>query len=261
MDKLSGKRVVITRPKTHCQQFANLFQIEGAIPICIPVIEISALEDTQTFDQALGKLTDYDWLVLTSANGVKAVFTRLKVLRIHAFPETLKIACIGPKTASTLEAQGIQADFVPDEYIAEAILPGLGNLDGLKVLLARADIARPDLPDAIRAGGGTADDICAYQTLPAKPDKDGLVELTKGVDVLTFTSPSAVENFFQVMIEEGLDPLNLPGAPITACIGPITAKAAQNKGYQVRVIPDEYTIEGLLDAIKDYFRENVYEQY
>ncbi|NQS92391.1 MAG: uroporphyrinogen-III synthase, partial [Chloroflexi bacterium] len=156
-----------------------------------------------------------------------------------------------------LSEKGYQANFVPDEYIADAIMPGLGDLEGLKVLLARADIARPDLPRAIRAGGGIADDICAYRTIPAKPDKKSMQAVKKGVDLLTFTSPSTVEKYFQIIISEGLDPLHIPGEPIVACIGPITAKAAEKKGYQVKIIPGEYTIEGLLKAIKDYFKETV----
>jgi uroporphyrinogen III methyltransferase/synthase len=180
-------------------------------------------------------------------------------LGIKNLPEALQIACIGPKTAAALESKGYHADFVPDEYIAEAILPGLGDLEGLRVLLARADIARQDLPNAIRAGGGTADDISAYRTLPTEPEGAGLAEIAASTDVLTFTSPSTVENFFQIMLNEGLDPLHLPGNPVVACIGPITAKAAEDKGYQVAVIPENYTIEGLLDALIDYYWENVNE--
>jgi len=259
MNKLAGKRIMVTRPKKQAGKFTQLLEAKGAVPICFPVIEISPLRDSGELDQALLRLADYDWLVLTSVNGVEAVWKRLEALNIPRLPGFLKTACIGPKTAAALGKKGVQADFVPSEYIAEAILPGLGKLAGLNVLLARADIARPDLPDAIRAGGGTADDVCAYRTLPAEMDRDGLAQIVQGLDVLTFTSPSTVENFWQIVASEGLNPLDLPGNPEVLCIGPITARAARNKGFQVSVIPKDYTVEGLLDAIKDHFQESVYE--
>lgn len=256
MASLSGKNVVVTRPEAQSKSFIETLLNLGSNPICMPVIEISPVEDSQELDDVLKRLDQYDWLVLTSVNGVAAVWERFDVLGVQNLPKMLNIACIGPKTAASLNEKGYQADFVPDEYIAEAILPGLGDLEGIKVLLARADIARADLPAAIRAGGGTVDDICAYRTIPAKPDQECLETMAKGVDLLTFTSPSTVENFLQLMLSEGLDPLNLPGEPIVACIGPITARAADMNGFQVTIIPGEYTIEGLLQAMKDYFKEN-----
>jgi len=168
MASLSGKRVVVTRPEGQSQRFVEMLVNLGANPICLPVIEISPVADPQELDVVLKRLDRYDWLVLTSINGVAAVWERFDALNVQSLPKMLKIACIGPKTAAALKEKGYQADFVPEEYIAEAILPGLGDLEGLNVLLARADIARPDLPEAIRAGGGIADDICAYRTIPAE---------------------------------------------------------------------------------------------
>lgn len=257
MTSLSGKKVVVTRPEAQSQRFVEMLVNLGANPVCLPVIEISPAADPQDLDRLLKQLDQYDWLVLTSVNGVAAIWERFDALNVQSLPKMLKIACIGPKTTASLNEKGYQADFVPEEYIAEAILPGLGDLEGLNVLLARADIARPDLPEAIRAGGGIANDICAYRTIPAKSDRKSIEAVAEGVDLLTFTSPSTVENFFQIIISEGLDPLNLPGEPIVACIGPITAKAAEKKGYLVKIIPGEYTIEGLLKAMKDYFKETV----
>ena len=135
----------------------------------------------------------------------------------------------------------------------------MGELQGLKVLLTRADIARPDLPDAIRAAGGIAEDIHTYRTVPVQPDQNILAKIAEGVDVLTFTSPSTAENFFQITLDAGLDPLHLPGDPIVSCIGPITARAAEKLGWRVAVIPEEYTIEGLLQALIHYYSEKSYE--
>lgn len=253
MADLAGKRIVVTRPQNQCQVFLDLLESKGAVPLCFPVIDIAPIPGNRELDEALGHLADYDWLVLTSVNGVSIVWERLEALSIRQLPPSLRIACIGPKTAGALAEHGCQADFVPDEYIAEAILPGLGELPGLKVLLARADIARLDLPKAIRKAGGTTDDISTYCTIPTQPDQNILAEIAKRTDVLTFTSPSTVENFVQIIAAAGLDPLHLPGDPVVACIGPITARAAEKKGYRVAVTPENYTIEGLLDAlIKTY---------
>lgn len=255
MASLFGLTVVVTRPEAQSQSFVEALHKLGADPICMPVIEISPVADPQELDDVLKRLDQFDWLVLTSVNGVAAVWERFDELGVQSLPKMLNIACIGPKTAASLDKKGYRANFVPEEYIAEAILPGLGELEGIKVLLVRADIGRPDLPAAIRAGGGTVNDICAYRTIPTKPDKESMEAIAKGVDLLTFTSPSTVENFLRLMLSEGLDPLNLPGEPIVACIGPITAKAAEMNGYQVTITPGEYTIEGLLQAMKDYFKE------
>lgn len=258
MGRLQDKRVVVTRPKDQAQPFVDLLSKEGAISICIPVIATSTIADPKRLDEALRNLADYDWLVLTSVNGVQAVWERFEQLGVESIPKNTQIACIGPKTEAELASKGIHADFVPSEYVAEAILPGLGELSGKRVLLTRADIARPDLPEAIRAGGGVADDITAYRTLPSQPDGKSLAALREGVDILTFTSPSTVENFVEVVRQAGLDPLNLPGSPITACIGPITANAAAKLGFEVDIVPDEYTIEGLMDAMVSHFEEGNY---
>jgi uroporphyrinogen-III synthase len=160
-----------------------------------------------------------------------------------------KVAAIGPKTAQSLETRGVTPDFVPDEYVAEAILPGLGDLRGRWVLLPRAEIARKALPEAILQAGGVAHEIAVYQTLPAEPDLEGLTALKSGVDAVTFTSPSTVENFVEIVRREGLNPLQLPRNPLIACIGPITQKAAQEAGFSETVVAEEYTTEGIVTLL------------
>ncbi|MGE5250953.1 MAG: uroporphyrinogen-III synthase, partial [Bacteroidota bacterium] len=141
--------------------------------------------------------------------------------------------------------------FVPEEYVAEAILPGLGDLCGKWVLLPRAEIARKALPKAIAAADGIAHEIAVYQTLPAAPDPEGMAALRSGVDVVTFTSPSTVENFIAILEQNGLDPLNLPGKPRFACIGPITEAAARRAGLTGLIVASQYTSEGLISLIGD----------
>lgn len=251
---LSGKRIVITRPREQADEFASAFEALGAKPILFPVIEISPARDTTPLDRALGKLQCYDWLVLTSVNGVEALWERLSAIGLSGIPEQLHVAAIGPKTAQALRDRGVEPDFMPPEYIAEAIIPGLGDLRGRWVLLPRADLARQALPRAIQVQDGVAHEIAAYHTLPAQPDPLALQALGQGVDAVTFTSSSTVRNFIALVDKAGLDAHNLPGNPLIACIGPITAGTAQEEGLHVDVVADEYTTEGLLRALRGYVK-------
>jgi uroporphyrinogen-III synthase len=246
---LSNKQILITRPKNQTAVFAEALRAAGAVPVDFPVIEIAPAEDTVALDRALQNLACYAWLVLTSANGVKAVWERLAALSLAGVPPGVHVAAIGPKTAAALQDCGVTPDFVPAEYVAEAILPGLGDLRGRWVLLPRADLARPALPEAIQSAGGMAHEIAAYRTLPARPEPAGLRALSSGVDLVTFTSSSTVRNFVALVRQAGLDPHNLPGGPRFACIGPITAATAHEEGLPVDIVATEYTTEGLLRAI------------
>lgn len=253
MNKIAGKRIVITRPKIQSNFFVNQLEKAGAVPISFPTIEIAPIEDTSNLDHALKNLGTYDWFVITSVNGVNAVWERLVSLELTNIPQTVKFACIGPKTAAALKIRGVQPDFVPQKYIAEAILPGLGKLNGKKVLLTRADIARTALPEAIQSHGGIADDITSYCTIPCSPDPIGLREIKQGVDAITFTSPSTVRNFDQIMKSEGMDCKKLPGDPIIACIGPITSEEVQELGLKVTLQPKNYTVNRLVENLIDYY--------
>ncbi len=238
-------RIVVTRPRAQADGFLDGLRVSGFEPICLPVIEIRPVDENVELDGALARLDQYEWVVFTSVNGVEVVLSRLP-----ADAKLPRVAAIGPKTAKALRDRGVTPQFVPDEYVAESILPGLGDVRGKKVLLPRAEIARKALPEAIRAAGGAADEIAVYRTLPAEPDAAGLQALKQGVDWLTFTSPSTVENFVVLVRQAGLDPLRLPGRPRVACIGPITERAAREAGFQVTLVAAEYTAEGLIQALK-----------
>lgn len=239
-------KVLITRPRKQADTFASALEEVGFEPIFFPVIEIRPFEENVTLDRAIEKLNCYDWAVFTSVNGVEAFFERLN----NTYPENIKTAAIGPKTAKTLEARGVSLDFVPDEYIAEAILPDLGDLRGSWVLLPRAEIARKTLPEAIVEAGGVAHEIAVYQTVSAEPDEDGLAALKSGVDAVTFTSPSTVSNFVDIVRNTGLNPIDLPKNPKIACIGPITQQAAEEAGFVDILVAEKYTAEGLVKLLQ-----------
>ena len=257
-------KVLITRPRVQAEDFAEKLRTAGFEPIFFPVIEIHSIKDNVALSKALEHLSCYEWVVFTSVNAVNVVFdviaTDVKQSQVEG-RELLrsagsdmsppKIAAIGPKTAKALQAHGVSVDFVPEEYVAEAILPGLGELRGKWVLLPRAEIARKALADAITIAGGIAHEIPVYKTLPSKPDFEGLKALKSGVDVITLTSPSIVQNFVAIVKQCGLDPMNLPNDPVFACIGPITEQAAKEEGLRHLVVAKEYTTEGLMKVISN----------
>lgn len=258
------KRILITRARAQSEDFAEKLRVAGFEPIFFPVIEIQPIENNVALERALSKLDCYDWLVFTSVNAVDVVFHYLGTATevpgygakdvspaLRDSVTTPRVAAIGPKTAEALQARGITPDFVPEEYVAESILSGLGDLMGKWVLLPRAEIARKALPEAICEAGGIAHEIAVYKTLPVQPGLEGLDELRSGVDIVTLTSPSTVHNFIAIARQQGLDPLSLPRNPLFACIGPITEQAAREEGLVNLVTAREYTTEGLIDAISN----------
>ena len=241
-------RILMTRPRAQAAEFADKLTSAGFEPIFFPVIQIRSIEDNPALEKALLKLSCYDWVVFTSVNAVDVLFERHTPLLLQ--PELgVKFAAIGPRTAEALRRRGVTADFVPEEYVAESILPGLGNLRKKWVLLPRAEIARKALPEAIAEAGGIPHEIAVYKTLPVHPDPEGLAALRAGVDWITFTSPSTAQNFTEILRREKLNPFQLAGAPKIACIGPITERAAREEGFAVDLVAKKYTTDGLVTAL------------
>jgi uroporphyrinogen III methyltransferase / synthase len=249
---LTGKRIVITRPRRQAKEFANALIAEGAQPIYFPVIEIASLNDFTAFDSALLKLDQYDWLILTSIHGVDVFFKRLEVLDIKQLPQHLQVAAIGTKTARCLYEHWVAPNFIPNEHIAEAILPGLGeDISGKRFLLPQSDLAREFLAKEIRSAGGIVDEIVAYHTRTANVDSSSIDSLRKGIDIITFASPSSIKSFANILLENNFDMHCLPGNPLIASIGPVTAAAVREIGLQVHVEAKEHTMIGLVNVLKE----------
>ena len=240
------KRVVITRPRAQAAELADRLRQAGFEPIYFPVIEIRPIENNVPLERAFTKLGCYEWVVFTSVNAVDVVFNQFPSLTWNG---ATRVAAIGSKTAEALKTRNVTPDFVPEEFVAEAILPGLGDLRGKWVLLPRAEIAREELPEAICNAGGVPHEITVYKTLPVQADPNGLEALQAGVDVITFTSASAVHSFAAVVRRNELDPFDLPNNPRFACIGPITEQAAREEGFDNLIVAEEYTTDGLIAAI------------
>jgi uroporphyrinogen III methyltransferase/synthase len=255
---LFGKGVVITRPEKQADDLAQLLINEGANPIHFATIKIVPPPDWRELDAAIKNLEDYDWLIFTSANGVAFFFERLfaKVKDIRDL-KGIKICCIGPATAQQVQSKGIRVDLVPKKFISEGILESFSgtNLKGKKILLARAAEARDVLPDGLKKLGAKVDVVIAYETVSSGKKKNELEELFKEnqVDVITFTSSSTVNNFVKIMGRN----FSLPKGVKIACIGPVTAASAKKAGFFVDIHQEEYTMEGLIEALINYFEKKL----
>ncbi|MBX3015448.1 MAG: hydroxymethylbilane synthase [Caldilineaceae bacterium] len=255
---LQGKRVVVTRPAEQSVGLLEKLTTLGATPILMPTIQIEPLADLNALDAALLTFDRYDWLILTSANSVTIVGNRLIALGLADQVATqLPIAVVGPVTATALATYGLTPALVPPQFEASAIVTALqatvGNLQGLRILLPQAAIARQAFAAALTAQGALVDVIPIYQTLPAPLSSAALAELQQGVDVITLTSGSTAQNLVQGLTAANLSPTLLDSATI-ACIGPQSAATAQALGLQVDVVATDYTIDGLVDALVAHLR-------
>jgi uroporphyrinogen-III synthase len=253
---LAGRHIAITRPQGQADALAQRLEALGARVMALPSIAIAPLENTAELDAALVELGGYDWLVLTSANGVRAVNERLTALGLDWRARHLaRIAVIGPATAAVLRERGVEADVMPDEYIAEGIVEVLGNIAGQRILLLRADIAREDLADELRLRGADVDEVAAYRTLPLALD-DAALSAVLGIDrpdAITFTSSSTVRGLAQSLREHGYDAHEALRGIALAAIGPITAATLREHGLVPSVVATEYTAEGLAHALVAYY--------
>lgn len=253
---LDGRRIVVTRARAQAGILAQRIAELGAEVIECPTIEIQPPGNFLAFDRAVTRIDAYDWLIFTSVNSVGPFLSRLNhVGNSVADLARLKIAAIGSETAKRLEAVGISVTVVPERYQAEGILESLNadEMRGKRVLIPRAAKARDVLPGTLRQWGAHVDVVEAYRTVAPALDMSGIKKrLQLGeVDIVTFASSSTVSNFVQLFA--GADLTSIVGNAAVACIGPITAKTVEELGGKVAITAREFTIEGLVKAIVDYF--------
>lgn len=256
---LWGKRIVVTRAREQASAFVRLLTAQGALCYEVPTIQIQPPDSYLALDEALGQLARYDWLILTSSNGVKAFMARL----FHSGQDVralggLRIAAIGAATAQTLREYGLVADCVPGDFRAEGLIESLlphlrpGNL----ILLPRAQVAREVLPQELEKRGVLVHVVPAYKTVspPGLPaEAETLLQQGK-IDVLTFTSSSTVTHFAALVGEERFP--ELAGRALIAVIGPITAQTLERYGLKAQIQPQTYTIPALTEAIIAYFEKD-----
>lgn len=251
---LAGKRVLITRASEQAEGLSRLLRAAGAVPIALPAIRLEPPETWEPFDRAVAGLRQYDWMIFTSANGVAAVIARLDHLGLDLSGlRGLRVAAIGPATASALEQQGIHAEFVPKEYVAEAVAQGMGDLgmSGARLLLPRAAEAREVLVQLLAEMGATVDEVPVYRTIQDTEAVREIGELLRAgqIDAVSFASSSAVRSLGGDFLDQ-----TSRRRPVIVCIGPVTAATARELGIVVDVVAKEYTAPGLVEALEAYFR-------
>lgn len=249
MPALSNRQIVITRALHQIEEFAELLEAQGAIPILYPCIAVQPPADTRALDEMLGSLDRYDWLIITSTNTLFAMAERIHAIHVIPAFDKVKIAVIGEKTEDTLaEFYGVTAAFVPDKFTAIVLAKSLPLEAGEAICLPQSTIAEDKLAEDLTARGATVTVIPAYETVIGEGGEDVPYLLQENqIDALTFTSPSTVTNFLK-----RIHPLSVPDLP-TICIGPSTAQRAEDCGFREIILPEEYSLQGMLDMLIQYF--------
>jgi uroporphyrinogen III methyltransferase / synthase len=239
---LFGRSVVVTRAREQASELRARLETLGAEVIELPAIAIEPVEIV------LPPLSNYEWVVFTSANGVIAFFDRALAVAgfdARALGDT-RVAAIGPGTARELAARGIRADLVPERFVAESLLDAFPppSVEGARVLLARAERARDVLPEGLTERGFAVDVLPVYRTVRAAPEGSALARVRDGaVDAITFTSSSTADN-----LHELLGKVPIP-QPLVVSIGPVTSDTARARGFRVDAEATEHTIDGLVTTL------------
>ncbi len=250
---LAGRRILITRPREQGRPLAHRLRRLGAVPISAPTIGIVAPDGGGSLDHALQQLGTYQWVVVTSVNGVRACLDRAQALGIDlASAKRVRWAAIGPATATALRAAAIPIAMIPSRFLTDAIARELPQIERQRILLPRTDVAPPRLAEALRARGAIVNEITAYRTVLAPARSRARVRrLITGreVDTVTFTSASTVHGLIRLLGDDR----EALRAMVLACIGPITAAAVREEGFEPVIVADEHTIDGLVRALVAYY--------
>jgi uroporphyrinogen-III synthase len=261
---LAGIRILVGRARHQAGALSVALRAQGAEVIEIPFIEIRKPRSFAPLDAALKKLHTYDWLILTSVNGVEAMWQRLEKLKPDGSAEGLRVAAIGPATKKAIEQRGMKVDVVPKEYIAESVVRSLRRrVKGKRILLVRAKVARDVIPRELRKARAQVDVVEAYETVVPQTSRRRLQALLKNPKklphVITFTSSSTVRNFVELLgsreAAEKMLAVSGRGRPLhtartsMASIGPVTSATLREFGLSVDVHAKQFSIPGLVDAI------------
>ena len=256
---LAGCRVLVSRAKKQAGALSSMLRQLGCEVIEIPFIEIRPPRSYRPLDAALRDLASYDWLILTSVNGVEALMERLKKSRLQPSAIShLKIAAIGPATRKAIEERGLAVAVTPKEYVAESVVRALQRrVKNKRVLLVRARVARDVIPRELRKAGATVDVVEAYETIVPQASAQRLRKLLSSArrpHAITFTSSSTVRNFVKLLglrtARAALNKSSVKHGIHSASIGPVTSATLREFGLPVDIEASEYTIPGLIRALQ-----------
>ncbi|MBI5020470.1 MAG: uroporphyrinogen-III synthase [Ignavibacteriales bacterium] len=254
---LSGKTILITRASNQTSEFIDLINANGGVAVCFPTIEIHPPDDWDMIDKAIERMYMYDGIIFTSQNGVLFFFERINHLHTNInLLDNKTIFAVGEKTKQVLVERGISSITVPDKHTAFDLsrLMKEENLQGKCYLFPKGDIANEMIPATLKSLGASVDDIVVYRTLPPSDvDVKNICAMLDGnkIDVVTFTSPSTVKNFFRIIGENGKKYFNVK--PRIAVIGPATAGALEEFNLEPDILPAKPSIEAMIESIILYF--------
>lgn len=243
---LVGRRIIVTRARAQAGSLIDELEATGAEAVPVPVIEIvDPVDGGVALKAGLGSLRPDDWVVITSPNGAARVAAAVAEVTLA---DGVNIAVVGPGTKVQAESLGLRVDLVPDDAIAEGLVAAFPPrpVDGGRVLLARAEVAREMLPHQLRMAGWQVDEVVAYRTRTVAID-DAARRMVAGADAVVFTSGSTVEGLVDGVGTEGLP-------PVVASIGPATTAVAARRGVCVDVEAADHTIPGVVAALVGYLR-------
>ena len=252
---LAGTRILVGRARHQAGSLSASLRSLGASVIEIPFIEIRKPQSYQPLDEALKNIGTYDWLIFTSANGVEAMWGRFRKLRLtRRALEHLQIAAIGPATKKAIVKHGLKVKMVPEEYVAESVVKGLRDkVNGKRVVLIRAKVARDVIPEELRSAGAEVDVIEAYETVVPEKSRARLRALMKNAarrpHIVTFTSSSTAKNFAELLGKSKARSAGLLKHVQFASIGPVTSATLRELQMPVAIEAREFTMGGLLRAI------------
>ncbi|MDE3189027.1 MAG: uroporphyrinogen-III synthase [Acidobacteriota bacterium] len=254
LQPLAGRRVLVTRAAKQAGKLSEGLRALGAIPVEVPVLEILPPEDFAPLDAALRQLNRYDWLILTSANAVRALVERASRAEISFKQSTPpQVAAVGQATAAEAEKSGLKVALVPESYVAESLISALSSqIAGRKVLLARATVARDVIPEALSNAGAIVDVVDAYRNaMPAAAPEQLRRALAEGIDAATFTSSSSATHLAEAAKQAGIA---FPFADVPAIsIGPITSQTLRELNCPPAAEANPYDIPGLIAAVVSLF--------
>lgn len=247
---LAGRRILVTRAAHQAGKLSEGLRALGAEPVEVPVLEIQPPASHEPLDEALRQLNQYDWLILTSANTVRALVERAAEMGLALADNAPKrVAAIGDATAATARKAGFDVAFVPDSYVAESLVEKLAlRAAGQRVLIARAVVARDVIPDALRAAGAEVDVVDAYRNVIPESAPDQLrLALEQGIDAATFTSSSSATHLAEAARAAGIG-FPFAGVPAVS-IGPITSQTLLDLGWKPAIEAHPSDIPGLIAAV------------
>lgn len=253
---LAGKRIVITRAAAQSEALARELSGRGAVPIVLPLVSFAEPEDLARLDEAIEKIEQFDWMILTSAQTVRAMMQRgadlgRPLLRTDS---RLRVACVGPVTTEAARKANLRVELVASTHNGVALANELASrLQTAKVLLPRSDRANPDLPAALKRHGAQVAEVIAYRTLgPGEVDQDRLKKVAGGeTDAILLFSPSAVQHFGELFGAKQLRLLQDRLAVVA--VGPVTANALREAGVLHAIVAADTTAASVIEALEKHF--------